>query len=585
MRNAKIVCTLGPASSTLRAIEDLADAGMAVARVNASHGDAAAITELLRNVREIADRKPGSIATILDLQGPEIRTATTDGRLSIDTGTTIKFRPGSQTDGTTIGISRSISAVTSGDRILIDDGRIQCTVTQVDDETVTARVDNGGLLGSRKGVNIPGVDLDLEMVTEKDRADLGGVPGELVDFVAASFVRDAEDIYNVNEVLEELDCSAPIIAKIERADAVANMDEIIDASYGVMVARGDLGVECPMEDVPLIQKRLIRRCHQHGVPVITATEMLDSMVDSPRPTRAEASDVANAVLDGTDAVMLSAETAIGSDPPHVVATMDRIIREVESSDEYAELREQRVPPASESRIDALARSGRYLARDLGASVLIAASETGYTALRSVKYRPEVPILAVTESAEVARRLTISWGLRPHIATLEKQTVRELIDDAISTVLEEGVAESGDRVVVVTGMMREIEGSELENTVKVHLAAETLGTGQTVVGGRVASPTFYTEDGNLTAMPDGAIVVLPADFEGEFTDDFDRVGGIITKQPGLTGYPAMVARELKLPMISDANIAIADISSGQIVTLDAKRGVVYAGDVTRDRQIT
>lgn len=582
MRNAKIVCTLGPASETLRAIEDLAAAGMAVARVNASHGDPAAIRELLGRVREVGERTPMPVATILDLQGPEIRTAATDDPVRLAEGETVRFEPGSSTAGETIGVSRSIAAVSPGDRVLLDDGLIECTVTAVSGDVVSATVESGGQLASRRGVNIPGVDLDLEMVTEKDRADLAGVPADLVDFVAASFVRDAEDIFEVNEVLEELDCEAPIIAKIERADAVENMDEIIEESYGIMVARGDLGVECPMEDVPLIQKRLIRRSHAAGVPVITATEMLDSMVDSPRPTRAEASDVANAVLDGTDAVMLSAETAVGADPTHVVETMDRIIREVEASEEYAELREQRVPPATESRIDALARSGRYLARDLEASAVVTATESGYTGLQAVKYRPGVPIVAVTLSPDVSRRLAVSWGVRPYVADVDEPTVQALVDDAISTVMADDIASSGDRLVVLTGMMRDIQGAQLENTVKIHLAAETVATGRTVVAGTVAGPVFETEDGDLRDMPDGAIVVLPSDFDAEFRGDMGRIGGIVTAEEGLTGYPAMVARELGFPMISAAEVTPGSTEDGDPVTLDARRGVVYAGDVTRER---
>ncbi len=582
MRNAKIVCTLGPASASIRAIEDLAEAGMAVGRVNASHGDAETLRTLLSRVREVGERTPTPLATILDLQGPEIRTAETDEPVEIVDGNTVRFVPGAETTGETIGVSRSISAASEGDRVLLADGLIASTVTSVDGEIVTARVESGGSLGSRKGVNVPGVDLDLEMVTEKDRADLAGVPAELVDFVAVSFVRDAKDIFEVNEALERLDCEAPIIAKIERADAVENMDEIIEASYGIMVARGDLGVECPMEDVPLIQKRLIRRSHDRGTPVITATEMLDSMVESPRPTRAEASDVANAVLDGTDAVMLSAETAVGNHPTRVVSTMDRIIREVEASEEYAELREQRIPPSTEGRIDALARSGRYLARDLEASVVITATESGYTGLRTVKYRPGVPTLAVTLSPEISRQLAISWGIRPIVADVTEPTVRELVDAAISTAMTDGLAESGDRVVVLTGMMRDIQGTELENTVKVHLAAETLATGRTVVGGTVAGPAYPTDDGELTNMPDGAIVVLPRDFDSEFGNEIDRVGGIVTQEEGLTGYPAMVARELSIPMISTVELDVPAISADETITLDARRGVVYAGDVTRDR---
>lgn len=582
MRNAKIVCTLGPASDSLRDIEDLVSAGMAVARVNASHGDPDAIIDLLEKVRDVGERAPRPLATILDLQGPEIRTAETETSVTLPDGANIRFEPAAETTEGVVGVSRPISAVRPDDYVLLDDGRISCRVTDVEDHTVCTRVESGGELGSRKGVNVPGVDLDLEMVTPKDREDLAAIPSELVDFVAASFVRDADDIFEVNEVLETLGHDSPIIAKIERADAVTNMAEIIDASYAVMVARGDLGVESPMEDVPLIQKRLIRRCNSQGVPVITATEMLDSMIDSPRPTRAEASDVANAVLDGSDAVMLSGETAVGEHPTHVVRTMDRIIREVEASEEYAELREQRVPPNTAGRIEALARAGRYLARDLEARAIVAATESGYTALRAVQYRPGVPVLAVTQSDEVSRRLAISWGLLPYVVETENNTVRELIDEAIGEAIADDMATSGDSVVVLTGMMRSLSGSELENTVKVHLAAETLATGRTVVAGTESGPAFPTMDGNLSELPAGAIVILAKDFGAEFVGDISRIGGIVSRDEGLTGYPAMIARELDIPMISDSDLDPETIETGTTVTVDARRGVVYDGDV---RQVT
>lgn len=578
MRHAKIVCTLGPASDSLRVIEDLISAGMAVARINASHGDTSTIEDLFERVREVDDRTAEPVATMLDLQGPEIRTTPTPDPVELESGNEVRFEPGAETTGDVVGLSREVAGVSTGDRILLDDGRIDCLVTTVDGNNVFAEVQTGGPLGSRKGVNIPGVDLDLEMVTEKDRADLQIVDTGLVDFVAASFVRDAEDVYEVNAALEDVGREVPIIAKIERADAVRNMDEIIDSSFGVMVARGDLGVECPMEDVPLMQKRIIRRSRAAGAPVITATEMLDSMVHSRRPTRAEASDVANAVLDGTDAVMLSGETAVGDHPVTVVETMDRIIREVESSEEYAELREQRVPRRADSRTDALARSGRYLARDLDAATIVVASESGYTARRAAKYRPGVPVIAATISKDVYRRLALSWGLRPHYVTIDDPTAYTVIDDAVAYSLEAGLAEGGDTVVGIAGMMREIDGAELTNTLKVHVAAERIATGRLVVAGRVAGPIVPVSDGDVSDIPPGAVILVPHSFDGEFSGDLQRIGGILSEAPGLTGYAAMVARELEIPMISDIEFS-ASVEDGTTVTVDGERGVVYGGEIS------
>ncbi|UPV99080.1 pyruvate kinase [Halorussus gelatinilyticus] len=581
MRNAKIVCTLGPASDSRRTIRELADAGMTVARLNASHGTREDREEIVDHVRDVDETTADPLAVMVDLQGPEIRTAETDEPVHLETDSTVRFVKGDTATPEEVGLSYSITNVEPGDKVLLDDGRIETVVEEVEDGdgegVVVARVVSGGDLSSRKGVNVPGVDLDLDVVTEKDRRDLELAAEKQADFVAASFVRSAEDVLAVNEVLEELGADIPIVAKIERRGAVENLDEIVDAAYGVMVARGDLGVECPLEDVPMIQKRIIRECQQTGTPVITATEMLDSMVHARRPTRAEASDVANAVLDGTDAVMLSGETAIGDDPVRVVETMDRIVREVEESDEYDEIREQRVPAAEDARTDALARSARYLARDIGAAAIVAASESGYTALKVSKFRPQVPVVATTPNDEVRRQLALSWGVNAQYTPLA-EGVDTIIDDSVQAALDAGVAESGDTVVVVSGMMSELEGTSTTNMLKVHVAAETIGTGRSVVRGRVAGPVARTDDGDLSDVPEGSILALEPDFDGEFDGDASKLLGIVDARPGMTGYPAMVARELDIPMVSGAPLD-PNIRDGDVVTLDAERGVVYDGDVT------
>ena len=589
MRNAKIVCTLGPASESQRTIRELAEAGMTVARLNASHGSREDRAEVVDHVRHVDETTTDPLAVMVDLQGPEIRTAETDDSVHLETDSTVRFVKGDTATPEEVGLSYSITNVEPGDTVLLDDGRIETVVEEVeeDDEgegVVVARVVSGGDLSSRKGVNVPGVDLDLDVVTEKDRRDLELAAEKEADFVAASFVRSAEDVLAVNEVLEELGADIPIVAKIERRGAVDNLEEIVDAAYGVMVARGDLGVECPLEDVPMIQKRIIRECQGTGTPVITATEMLDSMVHARRPTRAEASDVANAVLDGTDAVMLSGETAIGDDPVRVVETMDRIVREVEESGEYDEIREQRVPAAEDARTDALARSARYLARDIGASAIVAASESGYTALKVSKFRPQVPVVATTPNDEVRRQLALSWGVNAQYTPLA-EGIDTIIDDSVQAALDAGVAESGDTVVVVSGMMSELEGTSSTNMLKVHVAAETIGTGRSVVRGRVAGPVARTDNGDLSDVAEGSILALEPEFDGEFDGDASKLLGIVDARPGMTGYPAMVARELDIPMVSGAPLD-PTIRDGDVVTLDAERGVVYDGDVThKERERT
>jgi len=577
MRKAKIVCTLGPASADRGTIRSLAKAGMSVARVNASHGspeDRAAQLERVRAVDAAIDRP---VATLLDLQGPEVRTAKTEEPVQLETGSEVRFVVGETASSEVIGLSVPLDGVDVGDRVLLDDGLIETTVTALEEEAIVASVETGGELGSRRGVNIPGVSLDVDAVTDRDREDLALAAAHDVDFVAASFVRSAADVFAVNETLESHGASIPIIAKIERAEGVANLEEIIDAAYAVMVARGDLGVECPLEEVPLIQKRIVRRCQHHGVPVIIATEMLDSMIHERRPSRAEASDVANAVLDGADAVMLSGETAVGEHPVETVATMDRIVREVEASAEHAELAQQRVPPADDSGADAIARSARYLARDVGARAIVVASESGYTALKVAKFRPGVPILASTPSDTVRRQLALSWGVSSQSADLAAGGAAAVIENAVGSAVDAELVDSGDTVVVLSGMMTQLERSTT-NTLKVHVATETLTHGRGIVSGRAVGPLTRSSDGDIRDVPDGAVLYLAESFDAEFTGDPSRLGGIVHARSGMTNYPALVARELAIPMASGAEVP-EDLDEGIPVTLDGERGVLYSGDIT------
>ncbi|WP_117592303.1 pyruvate kinase [Haloprofundus halophilus] len=579
MRNAKIVCTLGPASDDRGTIRGLADAGMSVARLNASHGTTDHRATVVDRIQAVDEATEDPLAAMVDLQGPEVRTAPLDEPITLETGYEVHFFEGDTATPERVGLSLPIDAAEPGDTILLDDGRIEATIVRVVDDGVVARIDSGGKLGGRKGVNVPGVDLDIDLITEKDRREIELAADKDADFVAASFVRDASDVYAISDAIEEAGGDIPVIAKIERAGAVENLDGIIDAAYGVMVARGDLGVECPLEDVPMIQKRIISKCHADGVPVITATEMLDSMVHARRPTRAEASDVANAVLDGTDAVMLSGETAIGDHPIRVVETMDRIVRQIESSEEYDETQEQRVPTATEeSRTEALARSARYLARDIGAAAIVAASESGYTARKTAKFRPGVPVIATTPNDRVRRQLSLSWGVSAQYADY-RESAEEVMQGGVNAALESGVAESGDTLVVLSGMMTELEETNTTNMLKVHVAAEAITTGRSVVGGRVSGPVVRSADGDLTELPEGTLLALDAGFDGEFTGDVNKLGGIVDAREGMTGYPALVAREIDIPMISGASLP-EDFDDGTLVTLDAERGIVYDGNVIR-----
>jgi len=580
MRNAKIVCTLGPASSDRETIRSLADAGMSVARLNASHGSTDHRRTVIDRVREVDEELTEPLAVMVDLKGPEVRTAEIDSPVMLETGSEVVFAEGDTSTPEFVGLTVSITECEPGDTILLDDGRIEARVVEVDGEEVVAEIISGGKLQSRKGVNIPGLDLDIELITEGDEKELQLAADKRADFVAASFVRDGEDVYKIIDKLEEFgDPDIPVIAKIERAGAVENLDEIISAADGVMVARGDLGVECPLEDVPIVQKRIIKKCVDAGVPVITATEMLDSMIHTRRPTRAEASDVANAVLDGTDAVMLSGETAIGDHPVRVVETMADIVNGVEATDEYAENIEQRVPAAKDqSRTEALSRSARYLARDIGASAVVAASESGYTARKTAKFRPQVPIVATTPNDRVRRQLAVVWGVIPRYFEYQ-DNVETVLEGSVQAALDTSVAESGDTVVALSGMVSSLEQTQTTNMLKVHVAAERIAEGKQIVGGRVAGPLVRLDDGDLSDVPEGAILSLSADFDGEFAGDMEKIGGIVDAREGMTGYPAVIARELGIPMLSGAVIP-DDIDDGATLSIDAERGVVFDGDVLR-----
>jgi pyruvate kinase len=572
VRNAKIVCTLGPASCDPETVGDLIAAGMDVARLNASHGSTAERRETVETVRSAAREAGRHVAVLLDLQGPEVRTADADP-VDLDAGSHVDLVPGDDTTADHVGVSSSLGAVSPGDRLLLDDGRIETTVEGVEGDTVTVHVDSGGTLESRSGVNVPGVDLGLDPVTDADREELALAAELDLEFVAASFVRDGEDVYAVDAVLEDHGSDVPVVAKVERADAVENAESIVAAADGVMVARGDLGVECPLEQVPLIQKRLVRRCLEAGVPVITATEMLDSMVHARRPTRAEASDVANAVLDGTDAVMLSAETAVGDHPVRVVEVMTDIVRDVESSDEYAELREQRVPAAADTQTDALARSARYLARDVDASAVVTVSESGYTAGKVAKYRPAVPVVVVTTTERVACRLALTWGVQPRRADLDSTSVDDVVRTATAAAVDSGAVAHGETLVVLSGMVAGPDGPDATNTLKVHRAAEVLAAGRAVAGGRATGPLFpVPADGDLHGAPTGAVLRLDAAFDGEFDGDLSSVAGLVHASPATTSYPAVVARELGVPMVAGADLS--DVEAGRRVVVDGDRGVVY-----------
>jgi pyruvate kinase len=467
MPRAKIVCTLGPASSSPQRIGELIDAGMSVARLNFSHGTHDDHARMLQIVRAEADRRGKAIAVLLDLQGPKIRIGKfANGQIELRSGAALTI-----TTDDVIGDERRVATtyaglprdVKAGDQILLDDGYLSLAVTQVRDREVDTIVVTGGILKNNKGINLPGVDVSAPALSEKDRIDIGFALRQGVDYVALSFVRRAEDVVEAKRLLTVDQVSIPVIAKIEKPQALDRLGEIIDAADGVMVARGDLGVELGPEKVPLWQKRIIEETNKRGKIVITATQMLESMITAPRPTRAEASDVANAVLDATDALMLSGETASGLYPVEAVRTMARIIDEIEHSAYYRANVEvpdiQLAVPAN-----AIAHAALTAARAMRIKTIVAVSESGGAARLVSEYRPDANIVCLTTDEVTFRRLALFWGVTPALIS-PAATTEELIDRVEATLIERNLALPGENVLITMAVP---VGSGMQtNVLKVH----------------------------------------------------------------------------------------------------------------------
>jgi pyruvate kinase len=460
-RRAKIVCTIGPAVESREGIRALLEAGMDVARLNFSHGEHKEHQRRLELVRSESEAMGKPVAVLQDLCGPKIRTGKT-GPTHVANGDLIDMISGSAGDERTIAVEYEglHEDVRPDDRILLSDGQVELRVVRVKGERVEVRVEHGGPMRARMGVNLPSGSLRLGALTEKDKLDLDFGLSMGVDYVALSFVRRAEEIEELREICERKGRPVPIVAKIETPNAVERLDSIVRAADAAMVARGDLGVELPPETVPVIQKQIIGTCRIHRKPVIVATEMLQSMVDSPRPTRAEASDVAHAVFGGTDAVMLSAETATGKFPIHACRMMDRIIRQAEAS-RFINLQ---ASEPDHTTPDAIAHAAVSIAREVGAKLIVALTETGLTARVVSKARPTVPILAFSTEASVLKRLALHWGVTPRALVTQKTTLDEQLRDIAQVLQADGLVQSGEHYVMVYGARVGVRGAT--NAVRV-----------------------------------------------------------------------------------------------------------------------
>ncbi len=468
MRRAKIVCTLGPSSNSAERIGELIEAGMDVVRLNFSHGSHADHAAVLATVRAEADKRGRAIAVLLDIQGPKIRVGRfAEGQIELVPGATFTITTDRDVMGDVNRVSTTYGGlprdVRVGDHILLDDGYMTLAATEVTDREVKTVVVTGGPLKNNKGINLPGVEVSAPAITDKDKLDLEWGMRHGVDYVAVSFVRRAEDVLEARKLLTADDLSIPIIAKIEKPQAVDRLEEIIEVSDGIMVARGDLGVEIGPEKVPLIQKRIIDSTNARGKIVITATQMLESMMVQSRPSRAEASDVANAVLDGTDALMLSGETAAGKYPVESVRTMARIIGEIEGSAYY---RQNIEPPALGLAINAnaIAHAAVIAAKEMKIKTIAVVSNSGGAARLMSEYRPEAKIIALTQSDVQYRRLALVWGVTPVLIDASA-TTDELIDRVEHVLSSRGLARSGENVVITMGVP--VGAGLSTNLLKIH----------------------------------------------------------------------------------------------------------------------
>ena len=462
----KIVCTLGPATDAPGVLDSMIAAGMSVARINFSHGSRPDHARRIDQVREAAARAGATVAVLADLQGPKFRIGeVADGRTRIEAGSNLVLTTRSvsgDSRAVTLPHPDLVAALRPGERLLLDDGLLELRVESKTETDLVCRVLVGGVLGSRKGVSVPDTVLTTPSLTDKDREDAGFAVRHEVDMLALSFVRSAADVLVLRDLLKELKAHVQVVSKIEKRQALESFAEILGASDAIMVARGDLGVETPAEEVPMHQKEIILACNRAGTPVITATQMLQSMVESPTPTRAEASDVANAILDGTDAVMLSAETAVGKYPVESVRMMERI---AERTEPHIESRLVLARDAAIDPTDAIAQAAVDTASDLGAAAIVSATVAGYAPMRISRYRPPTPVLAVTPDPRVRQRLALVWGVLPW-GVPRARSAEEMLQLALAAVREAGVARSGDSIVLTGSIPFDARGRT--NFLKVHV---------------------------------------------------------------------------------------------------------------------
>ena len=578
-RKTKIICTLGPSTDDPAILRQLMLAGMDVARINMSHQDHACHRKRIDMVKQLREELDLPVAVLIDTKGPEIRLGTfVQPKVTLTEGSlfTLTTEP---VEGTAEQASISFAGlpqdVIPGNHILIDDGLIDLRVEGTTDTTITCTVLNGGVVSANKGINVPDVSLSMPFMSKRDRSDIAFACEVEADFIAASFTRRADDVVQIRQELERHNNhNIRIIAKIENAEGVANIDEIIKVSDGIMVARGDMGVEIALEEIPSLQKMLIHKAYNAGLQVITATQMLDSMMKNPRPTRAESTDVANAIYDGTSAIMLSGETAAGAYPIEALKTMARIACRTEQDINYMRrfaVREVRDAP---NVTNAISHAAVTTAHDMGAKAIIAVTKSGATARMISKFRPACPIICCTTDPTAQRQMNLSWGVIPLMAE-EQSTMDDLFEHAVDCAVKKNMLASGDLVVITAGAPLGISGTT--NLLKVHLVGNILvqGTGVTRFHACGNLCVARDEDDAMERFRPGDILVIPQT-SNRLLPLMKEAAGIVTETAGLNSHAAIVGMALEKPVLVGAKEATHILKSGTTVTLNADRGVVIYG---------
>jgi pyruvate kinase len=576
LRRTKIVATIGPATSSPEVLRQLILAGATTLRLNFSHGTHDDHLASIRLIRQLSFELDKPVGILQDLQGPKIRLGKfADGPIVLKNGDpftlTSKIIPGTQTISS-VTYNNLAEEVPNGATIMLDDGKVEMVVVKVDRDTqeLHCKVVVGGPLSNNKGVNFPGVYLSIKALTDKDRQDLMFGLDQGVDWVALSFVRNPADILEIKELIANAGKETPVIAKIEKHEAIEQMEEILALCDGVMVARGDLGVELPAEQVPRIQKQLIATANRMGIPIITATQMLDSMVNNPRGTRAEISDVANAILDGTDAVMLSNETAVGIYPIEAVETMARIALETEK-----EKLSRRWEDNKRSIPNAISEAVGNIAEQLGAAAIIPFTKTGATARSVSKFRPSKPILAVTPHVDVARRLQLVWGVQPMLL-LDLANVSDNFQAAINMARTSNLLHEGDLVVITSGTQGVAGSTDL---VKVEVVTSVLGKGIGIGHGLVTGAAHIARTAKDIAHFNQGDILIATETNVDYLEAIRKASAIVVEDEGLTCHAATIGLRLDIPVIVGVKDATAAIRSGTVITLDVQRGLIYSGAIT------